>query len=297
MRTNFLFTSNLIFLFITFKDHLYPHSVIMGLMQAETLNLSEILSEENREYQAWEKRSKATLEPLFISAAKKLEGIVDDPTQICALLTKQWPKEGRRLREFLPEKFKQMKHAQKEDDTPLDQMDEFLKTISEVMADGADVFGSLYKRYHNSIGIERKDFETQLTEIFEGTGAAPVSKQLDDWKKFSIEMAHAKQESDERTTLQTFFKVLVRIQAFHGTKSDVAKKARLSQKWYKNGIEMDPTIQENFNKLVKWLFPNNPATASEFADWFATCQLMDKQDPDAPKPLPPTRVGQKDRTP
>lgn len=261
-------------------------------MQAETLNLTEILSEENKLYQTWEKRSKETLQPIFMSAAKKLEEIVDDPSMICTLLTKQWPKEGRRLREFLPEKYKQTNLSRAPDDSPIDDVDEFLTLIAQVMTDGADVFGTLQKRYHASTGIKLKDFNTQLKQIFEAE--EPISAQIDNWKKFSIEMSHAKQETDERTKLQTFFKILVRIQALHGTKSDVAKKARLSQKWYKNGIEMDPTIQSNFDKLVKWLFPNNEATAVEFAEWFAQCLLMDKQDPDAVKPLPPTRKGQID---
>ena len=262
-----------------------------GLMDPESLDLTKILSEENTQYHQWEKRSKQTLEPIFKSAAEKLEKIVNDKSTICALLTKQWPKEGRRLREYLPDTYKQTKHNPKPDVTPQDEMEEFLLTISEIFADGHDVFGTLYKRYKSSTGINRNDFSKQLRETFESNGAVSITEQLEGWKKYGIDMAHAKQESDERTKLQTFYKVMVRIQALYGTKSDVANKARLSQKWYKNGIEMDPTIQENFNKMMRWMFPDNAVLADEMAQWFAKCLIIDRQDPNAKMPEPPTRKG------
>lgn len=265
----------------------------MSLQEQEhSLNLGSILSEEITLYKHYERRTREELEKIFLSAAKKLEKVIEDKGEISAVLSKQWPKDARRIREYLPNEYKRGYRAKKEDNFPQDEVDEFLQTVVSVFDDGSEVFKAIQRKYHESTGVLRVDFRKQLIKIFEGEDSAPLSVQLDQWKKWGIEMSHSKQETDERTKLNQFYKVMVRVQALYGTKSDVAKKARLSPKWYKNGIESDPTIQENFNKMVLWLFPQSKATAEELSEWFNHCLLLDKTDPDAKKPLPPGHKGE-----
>lgn len=262
----------------------------------KTLNLHEILHEEDALYEQWQNRSKETLEKIFLAAAQKLENHVDDITTISGILAKRWPKDARRIREYLPNKYKSMDRKHK-DPAPLNMYEEFMETIIDAMRDGVEIFKVLYNDYkrapltvnegdeeqkHGRTITTKAQFEELLLEVFASGDLSKLKEHIETWKNISISMGEAKLAQDKRTQISEFYKVLVHMDLFFGTRDSVAKKAGICSKWARGGIENDPRVMQNFNKMCLYFFGVD--NAKIMATWFSMNKVRQARNEDGIEP-------------
>ena len=231
-------------------------------MSLEQVNIRDVLADEIRTLEAIFKTKREAMEPIILSAAKKLEAYYLDQTQICVVLIKNFPKDAERdVRRFCPSKYKHQYVIEEQDKAPIDLLDEALKLMEDVLGDAITIIGSIRDKYRAADVEERKELNTFIINIF--GGVAELKKRVDYWKDASVTLANIKQMHDERQKLDNFTKFLLKIQSFYMSKNEMGKLAGISSKWVKHGIERNFELEH----LAQLIFSTD-AKYAKIATWF-----------------------------
>lgn len=230
----------------------------------ELFNENELLRDELNQIRAWDRNKREVLEPIYLSAAKKLERYYPDRSEICGKLAKLFgPEHERDLRRYLPEHYKRTYVIDETRDMPRNPQEEALKLMSDILTDMLAAVSTLYRKIRD----EPKDSEKHkaLCEIIlhQFGGFAELEKIIESWKNLSVELAYLKELQDERQKIGDYEKIMLKIQLLFINKDHVAKMIGFSSKWIKNGVEKDIDIQRSLETIRKC-----PFCLKDIADWY-----------------------------
>jgi len=228
----------------------------------DQVNIREVLADEIRTLEQIFRTKREAMEPIIISAAKKLEPYFDDYTKICTVLTKFFPKEADRdVRKYCPSQYKRQYVIEEINKAPIDLLDEALKLMEDVLGDAISIIGSIRDKYREADIDQRKELNTFIIEQF--GGLAELKKRIEYWKDASVTLARIKQIHDERQKLDNFTKFLLKVQSFYMSKNEIHRLAGISSKWVKQGIERNFELEH----LAQLLFKTD-AKYQVISDWF-----------------------------
>lgn len=251
----------------------------MSSLISDQINIRAILADEIRTVEAIFRTKREAMEPVIITAAKKLEAYYDDHTKICTILTKYFPHDADRdVRKYCPAKYKRLYVLEEQDQSPIDLLDEALKLMEDVLGDAISIIGSIREKYRSATIEEREELNTFIVKKF--GGLAELKKRVEYWKEASVTLARIKQVHDERQKLDAFTKFLLKIQSFYMSKNEIHRLAGISSKWVKQGIERNFELEDLAQRLWK-----TDKKYRVISNWFNENKI--RQDKNMPlRPLP-----------
>jgi len=253
------------------------------LQESSLIDINQLLKEEVSQANMFIKRAREVLEPIYLSAARKLvsSGVVESEQDACARLTKIFgPDHERNIQRWLPEQYKRSYVKDESKEVPRNIQEESLKLMRDVLSDMLEAISTIYRKVREEPqGTEKYNGLIQiLTEQFRSL--SDMEKYVTELKNMSVELAYMKELQDERQKIGAYEKMMLKVQLLFFNKDHVAKTIQFSSKWIKNGVEKDEELQKALDTIRKC-----PQCCFDIADWFNKAKI--RHDKGLPIPEPP----------
>lgn len=238
----------------------------------ELIDINQLLKEEVSAANFFiNKRAREVLEPIYMSAAKKLieSGAVENERDVSAKLSKIFgPDHERNIRRWLPSQYKHDYVLDESRDAPRNLEEELLKSMKDLLSDMEEAINTLFRKIRD---------EPQNTEKYQGLvkiiteqfgNSAEIQNYVNELKNMSVELAYMKELQDERQKIGAYEKMMLKVQLLFFNKDHVAKTIQFSSKWIKNGVEKDEELQKALETIRKC-----PHCMIDIADWFNKAKI------------------------
>jgi len=254
------------------------------LQESSLIDINQLLKEEVQAANFFiNKSAREVLEPIYLSAAKKLiqSGAVEQESDVSAKLSKIFgPDHERNIRRWLPAQYKHDYVIDETKEHPRNIEEELLKLLGILHGEMTEAINTLFRKVHE----EPKDTEKYqglMQIIHEQFGnSAEIPKYMDKVQNMIVELAYIKELQDERQKIGAFEKMMLKVQLLFFNKDHVAKTIQFSSKWIKNGVEKDEELQKALDTIRKC-----PQCCFDIADWFNKAKI--RHDKGLPIPEPP----------